>query len=388
MENFIVICLILYLYPFGIYPLLLYVLRIISSNKINKIYEIYPSLAILIPAYNEEKYIGRCLQAIADSDYPNDKLFVYVLSDGSSDATVAEASKFNQIIPNLIIKDFKHSGKNNMINYIKKEIREDLFFVIDADIICETDALKEIIANFADPKVGAVIGNLKNYNPQNIHDSSHFGETFYQRYESKIRINESQISSTVNGLGNYCIRSSVKSNIPNDRVCDDMYAQIYVITKNMRAIYDEKAVFYHIRPSNIKQEFHRHVRTMACSLETVFSLKQLLSPKYGFSAFFLWSHKIFRLHATIFLIFMNILMLVSFNNFSFYLAGLELIGIILGISGILLDKINRGNNILKIFSFILMMNFVFFAGFKKVYFRSKQVSQWSDNELKYRQNEQ
>ena len=53
-----------------------------------------PTVSILIPAYNEGLYIGKCLETLLSMDYPKDKLEIIVIDDGSTDDTAAAAKKY------------------------------------------------------------------------------------------------------------------------------------------------------------------------------------------------------------------------------------------------------------------------------------------------------
>jgi cellulose synthase/poly-beta-1,6-N-acetylglucosamine synthase-like glycosyltransferase/peptidoglycan/xylan/chitin deacetylase (PgdA/CDA1 family)/spore germination protein YaaH len=130
-----------------------------------------PKVAVLIPAYNEEKVIERTIRSVLDSTYP--KLRVIVIDDGSKDATLEVARKaFTREVDEgrVLILTKPNSGKAEALNYGLRHVHEDeeLFVGIDADTVIARDAISYLVPRFLDPKVGAVAGNAKVGNRVNL----------------------------------------------------------------------------------------------------------------------------------------------------------------------------------------------------------------------------
>ena len=60
-----------------------------------------PLVSIVIPCYNEERYIGKCLQSIVDQTYPSDLIDVIVVDGNSIDKSVSIVQKYSEILPQL-----------------------------------------------------------------------------------------------------------------------------------------------------------------------------------------------------------------------------------------------------------------------------------------------
>lgn len=121
-----------------------------------------PTVAVLVPAYNEEKVIERTVRALLDSDYPN--LRVIVIDDGSKDATydVACAAFEREIRAGKVsVLRQANSGKAAALNFGLRHTTEEIFVGIDADTIIAPDAISYLVPHFLDPKVGAIAGNAK-----------------------------------------------------------------------------------------------------------------------------------------------------------------------------------------------------------------------------------
>ncbi|HEX6504280.1 MAG TPA: glycosyltransferase [Terriglobales bacterium] len=130
-----------------------------------------PKVAVLIPAYNEEKVIERTIRSVLDSTYKN--LRVIVIDDGSKDATLEVARKaFEKEAQagRVLILTKANSGKAEALNFGLQHMRDDeeLFVGIDADTVIARDAISYLVPRFTDPKIGAVAGNAKVGNRVNL----------------------------------------------------------------------------------------------------------------------------------------------------------------------------------------------------------------------------
>ncbi|HLK57844.1 MAG TPA: glycosyltransferase, partial [Chthonomonadaceae bacterium] len=125
-----------------------------------------PSVSVIIAAYNEEKVIERTVQALLSSDYPN--LEVLVVDDGSRDRTSeVVAEKFGSE-PRVRAFRKENGGKATALNRGIVAARGDIIISLDADTLFEPTTISRLVRHFADPKVGAVSGNVRVGNTRNI----------------------------------------------------------------------------------------------------------------------------------------------------------------------------------------------------------------------------
>jgi len=96
--------------------------------------KIKPKVSIIIPAFNEEKYIGDCLNSIFKSDYPSDSFEVILIDNGSSDKTISIAKQYPIHI--YIKKDIKVGALRNL--GVSHAAGEYIIF-IDSDCTVDTD---------------------------------------------------------------------------------------------------------------------------------------------------------------------------------------------------------------------------------------------------------
>jgi len=115
-----------------------------------------PRITVIIPAYNEEKHIGRCLRSLLDVHYPQDKLEIIVMDDGSTDGTYALARSIAK--KNRIVKVYTqpNAGKAATLNAGIAHARGEIIATLDADSYVSRDAILKMLPLFDSEDVAAV----------------------------------------------------------------------------------------------------------------------------------------------------------------------------------------------------------------------------------------
>ncbi|MBI1352864.1 MAG: glycosyltransferase [Acidobacteria bacterium] len=137
------------------------------ANRSKELTE-YPSVTVVVPAYNEERVIEACIRSVMELDYPN--LETIVVDDGSSDHTYYVASKLIERYGSdrLRVLTQPNSGKATALNHGISHARGEILLCVDADSRLEPDAVLKAIPNFNDPTIGAVAGNVRVANRRNL----------------------------------------------------------------------------------------------------------------------------------------------------------------------------------------------------------------------------
>jgi len=277
-------------YTFIGYPLILSILATMPAKSIDK-KEIYPSVSLVIPAYNEEEIIEDKIKNSLSLDYPKDKLHIIIASDGSDDQT-------NEIINKHIDKGIKfynyspRRGKINVLNRVMQQIDTEIVLFSDANIMYQADAVKKIVRNFNDNTVGAVSGNaILINNPTAINKP----EGFYYKYERYIQKCESMIGSIIGADGAiYAIRRHLYGYPSSNIILDDFVISMEIIRRNYRVIYDPEVQGYESSISSLAEEYKRKRRIGAGILQTL--VQREGTPGFGnkLILFQYFSHKILR----------------------------------------------------------------------------------------------
>ena len=132
-----------------------------------------PTVAILIPARNEEHVIGKLLERMSKLSYPKNKLEVVIIDDASTDETgkIADQYAKSYDFVKVLHRDSEVAGKGKAaaLNAGLKQAKGEIVLCFDADYLPCSDIVLKLVAKFIDPKVGAVQGRPVVLNePQNL----------------------------------------------------------------------------------------------------------------------------------------------------------------------------------------------------------------------------
>lgn len=276
------------IYAFAGYPLVLVGLRIFIRREVHKA-PIRPSVSLLIPAYNEARVIARKIQNSLALDYPRDRIEIVVVSDGSTDNTVAiaQASRAVRVLalPN-------NRGKIAALNAAVPELRGEIIVFSDASAILAPDALTRVIENFADPSVGSVCGRYRTVKREEVNIGA--PEDFYWRYEAFIKTKESELDSIVGAHGHlHAIRKNLYPALNVETINDDYVISISVLSRGFRAVHESAAIVF--EEAREMTGFARRIRIVAGNLQQLRYLGTLLKPLQPLPLFFFLSHKVVRL---------------------------------------------------------------------------------------------
>jgi biofilm PGA synthesis N-glycosyltransferase PgaC len=127
-----------------------------------------PFISIVIPAFNEGLVIEQALRSLLRIDYPNYEILV--IDDGSTDDTYERARGIARQEKKISIRVFAkpNGGKSDALNFGIARSRGEFVLNMDGDTVLSSNALSTCIRHFDDQKIGAVAGNVKVYNRENL----------------------------------------------------------------------------------------------------------------------------------------------------------------------------------------------------------------------------
>ncbi len=206
-----------------------------------------PTVAVLIPAYNEERVIERTVRAALASDYG--KVRVVVVDDGSSDRTYeltksAFAGEIAAARLLLLTKD--NAGKAAAANFGIQHIQEELFVAIDADTEIAPDAITRMVPHFADTRIGAIAGNAKVGNRVNMWTRWQALEYITSQNFERRALDLIGAVSVVPGAIGAWRTSAVRAvgNYPYDTVAEDADLTMSLLQAGYRVHYEDRALAY------------------------------------------------------------------------------------------------------------------------------------------------
>ncbi len=131
--------------------------------------------SVIVPTYNDEKVIEKCLQAIKKSDYKEYELIV--VDDGSSDDTLCMAQKYADRVVSLSLNQGRSIARNQGALVASGEI----LLNIDSDVVIYRDTLEKIHNYFRKyPELDAITGLLSKEHPNKDYFSQY--KNLYMHY--------------------------------------------------------------------------------------------------------------------------------------------------------------------------------------------------------------
>ena len=321
--------LVIYIY-FG-YPLLLIFLsKLRPASSILKA-DITPSVSLIIAAYNEEKVIAQKIENCFSLDYPSEKMDIIVASDGSTDTTNEIVRQYSNQDVKLIALE-NNQGKSTAQNQAMTNAVGEIILFTDANVMIQPTAVRKMVRNFGNKKVGCVVGKVTYLNEGDTSVSK--GEGIYWRYELFLRKKENDFGNLAMGSGPImAIRKELFKPLDPD-VGEDFVLPMQAAIECHRVIYEPEAVSEEILfQESPDSMFKSKVRIISKDLRGLILNREILNPvRYPLYSWGLISHKLLRwlvpyflvllLIATIFLIHIPFYQVIFILQIIFYLSAL------------------------------------------------------------------
>lgn len=250
-----------------------------------------PTVTMLIPAYNEELVIGQKLDNTLAMHYPREKLEVIVVSDRSTDRTDAIAQSYADRGIRFI-RNTEQKGKIRTLSDLGTEARSDILLITDANAFFEPDALRLLVANFTDPRVGIANGNRILKRSDSMAGE---GEGAYWVYETMLKKAESDVFSNAFITGAMtAIRRELFLPLPGHLEFDHVLP-LHVVNRGYRVVFESRALFTEDTAPNARAEWRVRVRNAVRGFTMVLTMGEFLHPgRHPLFACHVWCRKILR----------------------------------------------------------------------------------------------
>ena len=273
-----------------------------------------PPVAVLVPAYNEEKVIERTVRSVLASTYP--KLRVIVIDDGSRDRTLAIArEKFAAEIASgkVTVLTKPNSGKADALNFALKHVTEKFFIGIDADTVIAREAIGRLVPHFADPEIGAVAGNAKVGNRVNIWTRWQALEYITsQNFERRALDLLGSVTVVPGALGAWrtdLVRQAGGYHV--NTVAEDADLTMSILREGYRVIYEDRALAYTEAPVNARGLMRQRFRWSFGILQAVWKHRGAFLRRGSFGWFALPNIVIFQMLLPLVSPFIDVMFVVS-----------------------------------------------------------------------------
>lgn len=359
------------------YGLLLFVLvRIKRKREIMNAVPEWPSITLIVAAYNEEDVVGQKIKNSLELDYPPEKLRLLFVTDGSTDRT----PHLVQLHPEAtLLHDDRRRGKIHAINRAMQQVTSDIAVFTDANTFLNREALLKIAYHYSDPKVGAVAGEKQVEAPDG---DATAGEGLYWKYESKLKQWDAELCSVVGAAGElFSVRTHLYQPVPEDTILDDFIISLRIAAAGYRVAYEPRARATEQSSASLQEELKRKIRIAAGGIQAISRLKPLLNVfRYGTLSFQYISHRVLRWTITPILLpaayILNLLILFTHpDGLYFFLFIAQTAFYLAAGAGYMISHRPGVPRLLLFPAYFCMMNYAVIAGMLR-YLRGKQSAAW------------
>jgi len=326
-------------------------------------------VTVIIPAYNEEASLEAKIANVLDTEYPSSLLDVLVVSDGSTDRTNDIARSFQSRGVRLLVQETRQ-GKTAGLNRALSVARGEIVIFTDANAAYQRATIGTLVRYFQHERVGLVSG----YTAYTLTGTGEVAEATnaYTSLERAIKRAESTWGCCVGADGAiFAMRKSLYRPLRDDDI-NDFVLPLSVISQGYRCLLAEDAWCSENPGKSLESEFRRQSRITNRSLRAIGRHLHLLNPlRFPLFSFFLFSHKVARFLAPVFLLASGAALLVRAA------AGegrFQLLAVVLIVAALLVLADAKGSSagsrlhrsrLMRLLSFFLTMNLAMLHGWCK-----------------------
>jgi poly-beta-1,6-N-acetyl-D-glucosamine synthase len=274
------------------YPLVLMAWRKLALRPVRK-RACEPTVSLVIAMENEAGNVLPKMRNCEELDYPPDRLQVIVSLDAPTDSTFERLRDFDFQGVEIVSSPIRR-GKAAAVNSGVAVATGEILVFGDAAQRLEPNAVRELVANFADESVGAVSGALILLDEHGREAGD--GAGAYWRYEKYLRAMESDIHSVPGATGAiYAVRRSLFAPLPAGTILDDVGVPMRIVLGGYRAVFDPAARAFDAVSDSAECEYRRKRRTLTGNYQLLAEMPELLSCRRNPIFVQFISHKVGRL---------------------------------------------------------------------------------------------
>jgi cellulose synthase/poly-beta-1,6-N-acetylglucosamine synthase-like glycosyltransferase/peptidoglycan/xylan/chitin deacetylase (PgdA/CDA1 family)/spore germination protein YaaH len=277
-----------------------------------------PRVAVLIPAYNEEKVIVRTIRSVTMSNYKN--IRVIVIDDGSTDNTyrvAVDAYPADIASGRLTVLTKPNGGKADALNFGLERTNEEVYIGIDADGVIAHDAITNLVAHFADPKIGAVAGNAKVGNRVNLWTRWQALEYITSQNFERRALDLFDVVMVVPGAIGAWRTAAVKQGggYHTNTVAEDADLTMNLLEQGYWVIYEDRALAFTEAPVNMNGLMRQRFRWSFGILQAIFKHRGAIAKRRAMGLFALPNTLVFQILLPLFSPFIDLMFFAGIINF-------------------------------------------------------------------------
>jgi poly-beta-1,6-N-acetyl-D-glucosamine synthase len=337
-----------------------------------------PPVTLIIAAYNEEAFILQKIENSLALDYPEEKLKLIFISDGSTDQTPSLIARYPRI---LHLHASERNGKVAAMHRAIEHVKTPYVVFSDANTILNAESIRNIVRHYADHRVGGVAGEKKILQAGDSAVAA-AGEGLYWKYESFLKKLDSDFYTVVGAAGElFSVRTDLYEYPGRNIILDDFIISLRICRKGYRVKYEPDAFAAESSSSSITEERKRKIRISAGAFQSIVLLRDLLNVfKYPLLSFQYISHRVLRWTlCPLFLpllVICNILLCFYDGHWIYYaiMAG-QVVFYLLAFAGLLTQNRKKRIGFLHFPYYFLFINYSVYLGFIR-FLKGKQSVLW------------
>ncbi len=277
-----------------------------------------PRVAVLIPAYNEDKVIVRTVRSVLHSDYKN--LRVIVIDDGSKDRTadaVREAYRAQIGAGDVVVLSKPNGGKAAALNCGLEHVDEEIYVGIDADTVIAPDAIGKLIPHFEDAAIGAVAGNAKVGNRVNLWTRWQALEYITSQNFERRALALFHVVTVVPGAIGAWRTSPVRAagGYPLNTVAEDADLTMNLLEQGLKVDYEDRSLAFTEAPSDARGLMRQRFRWSFGILQAVWKHRGAFTRNAAMGLFALPNILIFQMLLPLVSPFIDIMFLAGVGHY-------------------------------------------------------------------------
>ena len=262
-----------------------------------------PTVAVIVPCYNEEATVADTLYSLLALDYPKEKLQIIAVNDGSTDTTGSVLDSFASEVITVIHKE--NGGKHSAMNAALLHTDAEVVGCLDADSFVDSNALLHIVEKFSDPSISAVTPGIVVHSPSSVLQ-------LVQRAEYGLAIFVRKAFSLLDaifitpGPFSFFRRTALEEVGPwkHAHSTEDFEMGIRLQRHGKRIANEPQARVHTIAPANLRELFKQRIRWTYGFIKNSYDYSfMFFNPKYGALGLVVLPMSVFSFFSAIYLFF-------------------------------------------------------------------------------------
>ena len=252
---------------------------------------VLPMVTLVVPAYNEGVVIEAAIRSLLDLDYPNYEIIV--IDDGSTDDTyeraIGVAAESRSVAVRVITK--KNGGKAEALNTGMSVARGEFILNMDGDAKLSKNVIRSCVRHFEDPRIGAVAGNVKVVNRENIWtniQALEYVEGLAMARKAQSFVRAVNIIPGPIGMFRKSVLQQVKG-YDSDTFAEDCDLTLKLLMRGWHIAYEPEAIAWVETPSRLLDLLKQRYRWTRGILQAISKhSSSLWKPRSGINFYILW----------------------------------------------------------------------------------------------------